>query len=201
MSEKNSKALSMVLGVVAVVIIVSLIISLVYMSSQWNSTKSQLNVIESQLVDAEQTLQTDKAENIAETDSEKKTGVSLVEAVYISSYANDDNKNMNVSNLEKVIIRDGFEEINPDGSKTITYTLQNEDSADLVLTVNSNNILVDASIQVYSDNTKSEVVGLYKLSDDTLEIVVDYAKQADSSTNMYSSALRSVETAETAVEQ
>lgn len=191
----------MVLGVVAVVIIVSLIISLVYVSSQWNSTKSQLNVIESQLVDAEQTLQTDKAENIAETDSEKKTGVSLVEAVYISSYANDDNKNMNVSNLEKVIIRDGFEEINPDGSKTITYTLQNEDSADLVLTVNSNNILVDASIQVYSDNTKSEVVGLYKLSDDTLEIVVDYAKQADSSTNMYSSALRSVETAETAVEQ
>lgn len=201
MSEKNSKTLSMVLGVVAVVIIVSLIISLVYVSSQWNSTKSQLNVIESQLVDAEQTLQTDKAENIAETDSEKKTGVSLVEAVYISSYANDDNKNMNVSNLEKVIIRDGFEEINPDGSKTITYTLQNEDSADLVLTVNSNNILVDASIQVYSDNTKSEVVGLYKLSDDTLEIVVDYAKQADSSTNMYSSALRSVETAETAVEQ
>lgn len=192
-TKKNSAAIYAVLTVV--IVILAFAFGFTYI--QLGKANSSLEVVNGQLIEAEQKLQEDKASDIMTDDTESKTGLSLVEVVYISSYANDDNKNMNVTDLNKVIIRDGVEEVGTDG-KVITYKLQNEDSADLVITVNSDDILIDASIQVYDSADKANVIGSYKLSDDILEKVVSLAKSVDSSENMYSKALTGMETPESA---
>lgn len=193
----ETKKNSTVLYTVLTVMIVILAVAFGFTYSQLRKANSSLEVVNGQLIEAEQKLQENKASDIMTEDTESKTGLSLVEVVYISSYANDDNKNMNVTDLNKVIIRDGVEEVGTDG-KVIIYKLQNEDSADLVITVNSDNILIDASIQVYDSADKANVVGSYKLSDDILEKVVSFAKNVDSSENMYSRALTDMETPESA---
>lgn len=193
----ETKKNSVVIYTVLTVVIVILAVAFGFTYSQLGKANSSLEVVKGQLMEAEQKLQETKASDILTDDTESKTGLSLVEVVYISSYANDDNKNMDVTDLNKVIIRDGVEEVGTDG-KTITYKLQNEDSADLVITVNSEDILIDASIQVYDSADKTNVVGNYKLSDDVLEKVVSLAKIVDSSENMYSKALTDMETPESA---
>lgn len=192
-TKKNSAAIYAVLTVVIVILAVAFGFTYI----QLGKANSSLEVVNGQLIEAEQKLQENKASDIMTEDTESKTGLSLVEVVYISSYANDDNKNMNVTDLNKVIIRDGVEEVGTD-EKVITYKLQNEDSADLVITVNSEDILIDASIQVYDSADKTNVVGSYKLSDDILEKVVSFANSVDSSENMYSRALTYMETPESA---
>ena len=192
-TKKNSAAIYTALTVVIVILAVAFGFTYI----QLGKANSSLEVVNGQLIEAEQKLQENKASDIMTEDAESKTGLSLVEVVYISSYANDDNTNMNVTDLNKVIIRDGVEEVGTDG-KVITYKLQNEDSADLVITVNSDNILTDASIQVYDSADKTNVIGSYKLSDDILEKVVSFAKNVDSSENMYSKALTGMETPESA---
>lgn len=192
-TKKNSTVLYTILT--AMIVILAVAFGVTY--SQLGKANSSLEVVKGQLIEAEQKLQEAKASDIMAEDTESKTGLSLVEVVYISSYANDDNENMNVTDLNKVIIRDGVEEVGADG-KVITYKLQNEDSADLVITVNSDDILTDASIQVYDSADKTNVVGSYKLSDDILEKVVSFAKSVDSSENMYSKALTDMETPESA---
>lgn len=192
-TKKNSTVLYAILT--AMIVILAVAFGFTY--SQLGKANSSLEVVNGQLIEAEQKLQENKTSDIMADDTESKTGLSLVEIVYISSYANDDNKNMNVTDLNKVIIRDGVEEVGTDG-KVITYKLQNEDSADLVITVNSDNILIDASIQVYDSADKANVIGSYKLSDDILEKVVSLAKSVDSSENMYSKALTNIETPESA---
>lgn len=192
-TKKNSTVLYTILT--AMIVILAVAFGVTY--SQLGKANSSLEVVNEQLVEAEQKLQEAKASDILTEDTESKTGLSLVEVVYISSYANDDNENMNVTDLNKVIIRDGVEEVGADG-KVITYKLQNEDSADLVITVNSDDILIDASIQVYDSADKANVIGSYKLSDDTLEKVVSLAKSVDSSENMYSKALTAMKTPESA---
>lgn len=193
----ETKKNSTVLYAVLTVMIVILAVAFGFTYSQLGKANSSLEVVKGQLIEAEQKLQETKASDIMTEDAESKTGLSLVEVVYISSYANDTNKNTNVTDLNRVIIRDGVEEVGTDG-KVITYKLQNEDSADLVITVNSDNILIDASIQVYDSADKTNVVGSYKLSDDILEKVVSFAKSVDSSENMYSKALTGMETPESA---
>lgn len=193
----ETKKNSTVLYAVLTVMIIILAVAFGFTYSQLGKANSSLEVVEGQLIEAEQKLQETKASDIMTEDTESKTGLSLVEVVYISSYANDDNKNMNVTDLNKVIIRDGVEEVGADG-KVITYKLQNEDSADLVITVNSDDILTDASIQVYDSADKANVIGSYKLSDDMLEKVVSLAKSVDNSENMYSRALTDMETPESA---
>lgn len=192
-TKKNSTVLYTILT--AMIVILAVAFGFTY--SQLGKTNSSLEVVNEQLIEAEQKLQEIKTSDIMAEDTESKTGLSLVEVVYISSYANDDNKNMNVTDLNKVIIRDGVEEVGTDG-KVITYKLQNEESADLVITVNSDDILIDASIQVYDSADKTNVIGSYKLSDDILEKVVSLAKSVDSSENMYSKALTGMETPESA---
>lgn len=192
-TKKNSDAIYAVITVVIVILAVAFGFTYI----ELGKANSSLEVVNGQLIEAEQKLQENKASDIMTEDTESKTGLSLVEVVYISSYANDDNKNMNVTDLNKVIIRDGVEEVGTDG-KVITYKLQNEDSADLVITVNSDDILIDASIQVYGSADKTNVIGSYKLSDDILEKVVSFAKNIDSSENMYSRALTGMETPESA---
>lgn len=193
----ETKKISTVICTVLTAMIVILAVAFGVTYSQLGKANSSLEVVNGQLIEAEQKLQEAKASDIMTEDTESKTGLSLVEVVYISSYANDVNKNMNVTDLNKVIIRDGIEEVGADG-KVITYKLQNEDSADLVITVNSDDILIDASIQVYDSADKANVIGSYKLSDDTLEKVVSLAKSVDSSENMYSKALTAMETPESA---
>lgn len=192
-TKKNSTVLYTILT--AMIVILAVAFGVTY--SQLGKANSSLEVVKGQLIEAEQKLQEAKASDIMDEDTESKTGLSLVEVVYISSYANDDNENMNVTDLNKVIIRDGVEEVGADG-KVITYKLQNEDSADLVITVNSDDILIDASIQVYDNADKTNVIGSYKLSDDILEKVVSLAKSVDSGENMYSKALTDMETPESA---
>lgn len=191
----ETKRNSAVICTVLTVMIVILAVAFGFTYSQLGKANSSLEVVNGQLMEAEQKIQETKASDIMAEDTESKTGLSLVEVVYISSYANDDNENMNVTDLNKVIIRDGVEEVGTDG-KVITYKLQNEDSADLVITVNSDDILTDASIQVYDSADKTNVTGSYKLSDDILEKVVSFAKNVDSSENMYSKALTGMETPE-----
>lgn len=193
----ETKKISTVICTVLTAMIVILAVAFGVTYSQLGKANSSLEVVNGQLIEAEQKLQEAKASDIMTEDTESKTGLSLVEVVYISSYANDANKNMNVTDLNKVIIRDGIEEVGADG-KVITYKLQNEDSADLVITVNSDDILIDASIQVYDSADKANVIGSYKLSDDTLEKVVSLAKSVDSSENMYSKALTAMKTPESA---
>lgn len=193
----ETKKNSTVLYAVLTVMIVILAVAFGFTYSQLGKANSSLEVVKGQLIEAEQKLQETKASDIMTEDTESKTGLSLVEVVYISSYANDANKNTNVTDLNRVIIRDGVEEVGTDG-KVITYKLQNEDFADLVITVNSDDILIDASIQVYDSADKTNVVGSYKLSDDILEKVVSLAKSVDSSENMYSKALTGMETPESA---
>lgn len=192
-TKKNSTVLYTVLTIMVVI----LAVAFGFTYSQLGKANSSLEVVKGQLIEAEQKLQETKASDIMTEDTESKTGLSLVEVVYISSYANDTNKNTNVTDLSRVIIRDGVEEVSTDG-KVITYKLQNEDFADLVITVNSDDILIDASIQVYDSADKTNVVGSYKLSDDILEKVVSLAKSVDSSENMYSKALTGMETPESA---
>lgn len=193
----ETKKISTVICTVLTAMIVILAVAFGVTYSQLGKANSSLEVVNGQLIEAEQKLQEAKASDIMTEDTESKTGLSLVEVVYISSYANDANKNMNVTDLNKVIIRDGIEEVGADG-KVITYKLQNEDSADLVITVNSDDILIDASIKVYDSADKANVIGSYKLSDDTLEKVVSLAKSVDSSENMYSKALTAMKTPESA---
>lgn len=193
----ETKKNSAVLYAVLTVMFITLAVVFGFTYSELRKANSSLEVVNEQLIEAEQKLQETKASDITIEDTESKTGLSLVEVVYISSYANDDNKNMNVTNLNKVIIRDGVEEVGTD-KKVITYKLQNEDFADLVITVNSDNILIDASIQIYDSADKTNVVGSYKLSDDILGKVVSFAKSVDSSENMYSKALTDMETPESA---
>ena len=193
----ETKKNSTVLYAVLTVMIVILAVAFGFTYSQLGKANSSLEVVKGQLIEAEQKLQETKASDIMTEDTESKTGLSLVEVVYISSYANDANKNTNVTDLNRVIIRDGVEEVGTDG-KVITYKLQNEESADLVITVNSDDILIDASIQVYDSADKTNVVGSYKLSDDILEKVVSFANGVDSSENMYSKALTGMETPESA---
>lgn len=192
-TKKNSTVLYAVLTIMVVI----LAVAFGFTYSKLGKVNSSLEVVKGQLIEAEQKLQETKASDIMAEDAESKTGLSLVEVVYISSYANDTNKNTNVTDLSRVIIRDGVEEVGTDG-KVITYKLQNEDFADLVITVNSDDILIDASIQVYDSADKTNVVGSYKLSDDILEKVVSLAKSVDSSENMYSKALTGMETPESA---
>lgn len=192
-TKKNSTVLYTILT--AMIVILAVAFGVTY--SQLGKANSSLEVVKGQLIEAEQKLQESKASDIMTEDTKSKTGLSLVEVVYISSYANDDNENMSVTDLNKVIIRDGVEEVGADG-KVITYKLQNEDSADLVITVNSDDILIDASIQVYDNADKTNVIGSYKLSDDILEKVVSLAKSVDNSENMYSKALTDMETPESA---
>lgn len=192
-TKKNSTVLYAVLTIMVVI----LAVAFGFTYSQLGKANSSLEIVKGQLIEAEQKLQETKASDIMTEDNESKTGLSLVEVVYISSYANDANKNTNVTDLNRVIIRDGVEEVGTDG-KVITYKLQNEDFADLVITVNSDDILIDASIQVYDSADKTNVVGSYKLSDDILEKVVSLAKSVDSSENMYSKALTGMETPESA---
>lgn len=192
-TKKNSTVLYAVLTIMVVI----LAVAFGFTYSQLGKANSSLEVVKGQLIEAEQKLQETKAYDIMTEDTESKTGLSLVEVVYISSYANDTNKNTNVTDLSRVIIRNGVEEVGTDG-KVITYKLQNEDFADLVITVNSDDILIDASIQVYDSADKTNVVGSYKLSDDILEKVVSLAKSVDSSENMYSKALTGMETPESA---
>lgn len=192
-TKKNSAVICAVLTVMIVI----LAVAFGFTYSQLGKANSSLEVVKGQLIEAEQKLQETKASDIMTEDAESKTGLSLVEVVYISSYANDDNENMNVTDLNKVIIRDGFEEVGADG-KVITYKLQNEDSAELIITVNSDDILIDASIQVYDSADKTNVIDSYRLSDDILEKVVSFAKSVDSSENMYSKALTGMETPESA---
>lgn len=193
----ETKKISTVICTVLTAMIVILAVAFGVTYSQLGKANSSIEVANGQLMEAEQKLQEAKASDIMAEDTETKTGLSLVEVVYISSYANDGNKNMNVTDLNKVIIRDGVEEVDANG-KVITYKLQNEDSADLVITVNSDDILIDASIQVYDNADKTNVIGSYKLSDDILEKVVSLAKSVDSSENMYSKALTDMETPESA---
>lgn len=192
-TKKNSTVLYAVLTIMVVI----LAVAFGFTYSQLGKANSSLEIVKGQLIEAEQKLQETKASDIMTEDTESKTGLSLVEVVYISSYANDANKNTNVTDLNRVIIRDGVEEVGTDG-KVITYKLQNEDFADLVITVNSDDILIDASIQVYDSADKTNVVGSYKLSDDILEKVVSLAKSVNSSENMYSKALTGMETPESA---
>lgn len=191
----ETKRNSAVICTVLTVMVVILAVAFGFTYSQLGKANSSLEVVKGQLIEAEQKLQETKASDIMTEDAESKTGLSLVEVVYISSYANDANKNMNVADLNKVIIRDGVEEVGTD-KKVITYKLQNEDFADLVITVNSDDILVDASIQVYDSADKTNVIGSYRLSDDILEKVVSFAKSVNSSENMYSRALTGMETPE-----
>lgn len=193
----ETKKNSTILYAILTVMIVILAVAFGFTYSQLGKANSSLEVVKGQLIEAEQKLQETKASDIMTEDTESKTGLSLVEVVYISSYANDTNKNTNVTDLSRVIIRDGVEEVGTDG-KVITYKLQNEDFADLVITVNSDDILIDASIQIYDNADKTNVVGSYKLSDDILEKVVSLAKSEDSSENMYSKALTGMETPESA---
>lgn len=195
-ANTKQKYVLYLVSIIAVIAIAAIFV----LVGQLNDKESEIKNLNEQMITAEKQLQEYKAADVSEADTVSKTGVSLVEAVYISSYANDENKNMNISNLNKVIIRDGFEE-GHEGYKVITYTLQDEQYAKLIITV-KDDILVDASIAVYSDN--GDVLGTFKLNDETLQTVVDYAKAADSSENMYSGALVGLiseqETAETAVQ-
>lgn len=200
----NSKSKWVFAGVVAVAAIAIIVEGVLLTQS-----KSQVELLTRQLDSAETEMNDTRSDKIELTDADAKSGISVIELTYIEEQLNSE-EGLAGSTLDKYIVRNGVsEDISQFGNdvevgslEMITYSISNDDNAELVVCVDrKSDKVVSASVEV-SDEQGNPVAGC-SLDEDMINRVLAYSSTTDDNKNIVSNAISdriSEVSAETAVE-
>ena len=157
----NSKSKWVFAGVVAVAAIAIIVEGVLLAQS-----KSQIELLTRQLDSAETEMNDTRSDKIELTDADAKSGISVIELTYIEEQLNSE-EGLAGSTLDKYIVRNGVsEDISQFGNdvevgslEMITYSISNDDNAELVVCVDrKSDKVVSASVEV-SDEQGNPVAG------------------------------------------
>lgn len=203
----NSKSKWVFAGVVAVAAIAIIVEGVLLAQS-----KSQIELLTRQLDSAETEMNDTRSDKIELTDADAKSGISVIELTYIEEQLNSE-EGLAGSTLDKYIVRNGVsEDISQYGNdveagslEMITYSISNDDNAELVVCVDrKSDKVVSASVEV-SDEQGNPVAGC-SLDEDMINRVLAYSSTTDDNKNIVSNAISdrisevSAETAESEAE-
>ena len=203
----NSKSKWVFAGVVAVAAIAIIVEGVLLAQS-----KSQIELLTRQLDSAETEMNDTRSDKIELTDADAKSGISVIELTYIEEQLNSE-EGLAGSTLDKYIVRNGVsEDISQYGNdgeagslEMITYSISNDDNAELVVCVDrKSDKVVSASVEV-SDEQGNPVAGC-SLDEDMINRVLAYSSTTDDNKNIVSNAISdrisevSAETAESETE-
>lgn len=200
----NSKSKWVFAGVVAVAAIAIIVEGVLLAQS-----KSQIELLTRQLDSAETEMNDTRSDKIELTDADAKSGISVIELTYIEEQLNSE-EGLAGSTLDKYIVRNGVsEDISQYGNdgeagslEMITYSISNDDNAELVVCVDrKSDKVVSASVEV-SDEQGNPVAGC-SLDEDMINRVLAYSSTTDDNKNIVSNAISdriSEVSAETTVE-
>lgn len=203
----NSKSKWVFAGVVAVAAIAIIVEGVLLAQS-----KSQIELLTRQLDSAETEMNDTRSGQIELTDADAKSGISVIELTYIEEQLNSE-EGLAGSTLDKYIVRNGVsEDISQYGNdgeagslEMITYSISNDDNAELVVCVDrKSDKVVSASVEV-SDEQGNPVAGC-SLDEDMINRVLAYSSTTDDNKNIVSNAISdrisevSAETAESEAE-
>lgn len=173
---------------------------------------SQIELLTRQLDSAETEMNDTRSDKIELTDADAKSGVSVIELTYIAEQLNSED-GLAGSTLDKYIVRNGVSEdmsqygnnVEDSNLELITYSISNDDNAELVVSVDRNSDkVVSASVEV-SDENGNPVAGC-SLDEDMINRVLAYSSTTDDNKNIVSNAISdriseaSAETAESEAE-
>ena len=156
---------------------------------------SQIELLTKQLDSAETEMNDTRSDKIELTDADAKSGVSVIELTYIAEQMNSE-EGLAGSTLDKYIVRNGISEdmsqYGNDGGagslELITYSISNDDNAELVVSVDrSADKVVSASVEV-SDEQGNTVAGC-SLDEDMINRVLTYSSTTDDNKNIVSNAV------------
>lgn len=203
----NSKSKWVFAGVVAVAAIAIIVEGVLLAQS-----KSQIELLTRQLDSAETEMNDTRSGQIELTDADAKSCISVIELTYIEEQLNSE-EGLAGSTLDKYIVRNGVsEDISQYGNdgeagslEMITYSISNDDNAELVVCVDrKSDKVVSASVEV-SDEQGNPVAGC-SLDEDMINRVLAYSSTTDDNKNIVSNAISdrisevSAETAESEAE-
>lgn len=186
----NSKSKWVFAGVVAVAAIAIIVEGVLLAQS-----KSQIELLTRQLDSAETEMNDTRSDKIELTDADAKSGISVIELTYIEEQLNSE-EGLAGSTLDKYIVRNGVsEDISQYGNdvetgslEMITYSISNDDNAELVVCVDrKSDKVVSASVEV-SDEQGNPVAGC-SLDDDMINRVLAYSSTTDDNKNIVSNAI------------
>lgn len=156
---------------------------------------SQIELLTKQLDSAETEMNDTRSDQIELTDADAKSGVSVIELTYIAEQMNSE-EGLAGSTLDKYIVRNGVsEDMSQYGNNAedsnlelITYSISNDDNAELVVSVDRNlDKVVSASVEV-SDENGNPVAGC-SLDEDMINRVLAYSSTTDDNKNIVSNAI------------
>ena len=186
----NSKSKWVFAGVVAVAAIAIIVEGVLLAQS-----KSQIELLTRQLDSAETEMNDTRSGQIELTDADAKSGISVIELTYIEEQLNSE-EGLAGSTLDKYIVRNGVsEDISQYGNdveagslEMITYSISNDDNAELVVCVDrKSDKVVSASVEV-SDEQGNPVAGC-SLDEDMINRVLAYSSTTDDNKNIVSNAI------------
>ena len=186
----NSKSKWVFAGVVAVAAIAIVVEGVLLVQS-----KSQIELLTRQLDSAETEMNDTRSGQIELTDADAKSGISVIELAYIEERLNSED-GLAGSTLDKYIVRNGVsEDISQYGNdveagslEMITYSISNDDNAQLVVAVDrKSDKVVSASVEV-SDEQGNPVAGC-SLDEDMINRVLAYSSTTDDNKNIVSNAI------------
>lgn len=186
----NSKFKWVFAGVVAVAAIAIIAEGVLLAQS-----KSQIELLTRQLDSAETEMNDTRSDKIELTDAGAKSGISVIELTYIEEQLNSE-EGLAGSTLDKYIVRNGVsEDISQYGNdgeagslEMITYSISNDDNAELVVCVDrKSDKVVSASVEV-SDGQGNPVAGC-SLDEDMINRVLAYSSTTDDNKNIVSNAI------------
>ena len=186
----NSKSKWVFAGVVAVAAIAIVVEGVLLVQS-----KSQIELLTRQLDSAETEMNDTRSGQIELTDADAKSGISVIELAYIEERLNSE-EGLAGSTLDKYIVRNGVsEDISQYGNdveagslEMITYSISNDDNAQLVVAVDrKSDKVVSASVEV-SDEQGNPVAGC-SLDEDMINRVLAYSSTTDDNKNIVSNAI------------
>lgn len=186
----NSKSKWVFAGVVAVAAIAIIVEGVLLAQS-----KSQIELLTRQLDSAETEMNDTRSDKIELTDAAAKSGISVIELTYIEEQLNSE-EGLTGSTLDKYIVRNGVsEDISQYGNdgeagslEMITYSISNDDNAELVVAVDrKSDKVVSASVEV-SDEQGNPVAGC-SLDGDMINRVLAYSSTTDDNKNIVSNAI------------
>ena len=186
----NSKSKWVFAGVVAVAAIAIIVEGVLLAKSH-----SQIELLTRQLDSAETEMNDTRSDKIELTDADAKSGISVIELTYIEEQLNSE-EGLAGSTLDKYIVRNGIsEDISQYGNdveagslEMITYSISNDDNAELVVAVDrKSDKVVSASVEV-SDEQGNPVAGC-SLDEDMINRVLAYSSTTDDNKNIVSNAI------------
>lgn len=186
----SSKSKWVFAGVVAVAAIAIIVEGVLLAQS-----KSQVELLTRQLDSAETEMNDTRSDKIELTDADAKSGISVIELTYIEEQLNSE-EGLAGSTLDKYIVRNGIsEDISQYGNdveagslEMITYSISNDDNAELVVCVDrKSDKVVSASVEV-SDEQGNPVAGC-SLDEDMINRVLAYSSTTDDNKNIVSNAI------------